>query len=326
MYNKGRIPTAPVGTDAELEAEAEKAVIALEEASIKDLTIETNLKAAENLVEPAKVAVAKVTDTNKNEVFNARITVAEARVLIGRTNFDKASSDAAALAAALAKVNNAADVTSMQAAITNPDLGLNLTTYNELNAYNKTLVAKGLLEKMPNAGYDDKDAVQTALDETDPITAQNYADLKAGVEKKVAAYEKLANGDLSTQELIDAAKTAKAAINLEGLKDADKTAFQIRIDAANAKVTNAENQLAVNAEAAKVAATFEAKGTAGTVKMPTVDTEYTIAVKTTSDSTVYDADGKIVKAGTSKVVYTVTNTASELTADTTTVTVTVTVE
>ena len=72
-----------------------------------------------------------------------------------------------------------------------------------------------------------------------------YAATKAEVEAKVEAYVTLANGDLTTQALADAAKAAKAEINLTGLKDADQPALQAKVDAADAKVATAEAALKV---------------------------------------------------------------------------------
>lgn len=73
--------------------------------------------------------------------------------------------------------------------------------------------------------------------------AADYEAAKAAVEKKVAAYETLANADLSTQELVDAANTAKAEIILDGMNEEDTAAFQARIDAADALVTAAQEEL-----------------------------------------------------------------------------------
>lgn len=56
------------------------------------------------------------------------------------------------------------------------------------------------------------------------------------IEEKVAAYEALANGDLSTLEKIDAAKAARPQISLEGLSEANRNSFQARIDAADTKI------------------------------------------------------------------------------------------
>ncbi|WP_336883145.1 S-layer homology domain-containing protein [Priestia koreensis] len=91
------------------------------------------------------------------------------------------------------------------------------------------------------------------------------------------------------------------------------------------KVTNtasySASQSAVDAEAGKVA---DFTVVTGTTKVPTLAAGYTIKVKSTSDATVYDADGKALKVGEASVVYTVTNTATGKTADTKAIKVTVT--
>jgi putative cell wall-binding protein len=86
-----------------------------------------------------------------------------------------------------------------------------------------------------------------------------YEELKAAVEAKVVAFEELANGDLSTQELIDVAYTAKAEIDLEGLTEEDAADFQARIDAANEKVNAAQEALNEAKEYEEVLAGVEAK-------------------------------------------------------------------
>ncbi|NLU08653.1 MAG: hypothetical protein GXW91_10600, partial [Clostridiales bacterium] len=84
------------------------------------------------------------------------------------------------------------------------------------------------------------------------------------------------------------------------------------------------DQLDVNAVAKNITSFTPNKGAQGTVELPTVPSGYTIAVKSTTNSTVYDESGKIQKAGTSDVVYTVTNTTTGKTADTVSIPVTVT--
>ncbi|MFJ7678526.1 bifunctional metallophosphatase/5'-nucleotidase [Peribacillus sp. NPDC097198] len=72
---------------------------------------------------------------------------------------------------------------------------------------------------------------------------KKYAEKKKAVEKKVSAYEKLAKGPLKTKAQINAAKQAKAAIDLTGINKADKKAFQARIAAADKLVATAEEGL-----------------------------------------------------------------------------------
>jgi hypothetical protein len=70
-----------------------------------------------------------------------------------------------------------------------------------------------------------------------------YESLKLEIEVKLAAYESMVQADLTTQELITAANEAKAAIVLDGLTEADKEAFQTRINAADVLVTEAQTIL-----------------------------------------------------------------------------------
>ncbi|MFJ7829580.1 5'-nucleotidase C-terminal domain-containing protein [Peribacillus sp. NPDC097284] len=70
-----------------------------------------------------------------------------------------------------------------------------------------------------------------------------YTEKKKAVEKKVSAYEKLAKGPLKTKAQINAAKQAKAAIDLTGINKADKKAFQARIAAADKLVATADEGL-----------------------------------------------------------------------------------
>ena len=73
--------------------------------------------------------------------------------------------------------------------------------------------------------------------------ALGYAATKAAVESKVEAYVALANGDLTTQALVDAVKAAKGDIDLTGLKEADQSTLQAKVDAAAEKVAAAEKAL-----------------------------------------------------------------------------------
>ncbi|MGG4266953.1 bifunctional metallophosphatase/5'-nucleotidase [Peribacillus simplex] len=70
-----------------------------------------------------------------------------------------------------------------------------------------------------------------------------YAEKKKEVAKRVNAYVALANGELKTKEQINAAKKAKAAINLNGIKESDRKDFQTKIALANQKVAAAEEAL-----------------------------------------------------------------------------------
>ncbi len=70
-----------------------------------------------------------------------------------------------------------------------------------------------------------------------------YAEKKKEVAKRVNAYVALANGELKTKEQINAAKKAKAAINLNGIKESDRKEFLAKIALADKKVAAAEEAL-----------------------------------------------------------------------------------
>ncbi|WP_241665169.1 bifunctional metallophosphatase/5'-nucleotidase [Peribacillus simplex] len=70
-----------------------------------------------------------------------------------------------------------------------------------------------------------------------------YAEKKKEVAKRVNAYVALANGELKTKEQINAAKKAKAAINLNGIKESDRKEFLSKIALADKKVAAAEEAL-----------------------------------------------------------------------------------
>lgn len=79
----------------------------------------------------------------------------------------------------------------------------------------------------------------------DAEAAAKYAEVKKAVEAKVATYVALAGGELKTQVQVDAAKEAAKVIDLTVLNDADKTALQTQLDAADKQVAAAEEALAV---------------------------------------------------------------------------------
>lgn len=66
---------------------------------------------------------------------------------------------------ALEAVNDADTTAEMRAAIENPELGLDLTTYNALTEEQKDTVATSLLTERPAEGYPTVASVQLALDE-----------------------------------------------------------------------------------------------------------------------------------------------------------------
>ncbi|MFJ9463460.1 toxin-antitoxin system YwqK family antitoxin [Viridibacillus arvi] len=204
---------------------------------------------------------------------------------------------------ALDNVNNATSVDSILKALLDDE------DYKEqldlLSSADQLKVAKAILDNR-GSGY-----TQTRLDTEFAtvykplIAAENLKVATAAVDKAEASNSK---ADLdAAQKLVTALPTGAA-----------KDGLQTRLDAV-------KNIIDVTAEAGKVANTLAASGAVGTVKLPTVAAGYTIAVKTTSDDTKYDLNGKIVAAGPSNVVYTVTHTASGKTADTASVAVTVTV-
>jgi len=65
---------------------------------------------------------------------------------------------------ALAAVNNAQDITEMRAAIEDPALGLDLSSYNSLSTALQDTVLQVLLTSRPDLGYPTVDEVQQALD------------------------------------------------------------------------------------------------------------------------------------------------------------------
>jgi 2',3'-cyclic-nucleotide 2'-phosphodiesterase (5'-nucleotidase family) len=70
-----------------------------------------------------------------------------------------------------------------------------------------------------------------------------YAEKKKEVAKRVNAYVALANGELKTKEQINAAKKAKAAIHLNGIKESDRKEFLSKMALADKKVAAAEEAL-----------------------------------------------------------------------------------
>ncbi|AZV56835.1 DNRLRE domain-containing protein [Clostridium sp. AWRP] len=64
---------------------------------------------------------------------------------------------------ALSDVNTASATTGMEAAITNPDLGLDLTVFNGLIPANQTIVLQGMIDDRPVSGYPTVQSVQESL-------------------------------------------------------------------------------------------------------------------------------------------------------------------
>jgi len=103
--------------------------------------------------------------------------------------------------------------------------------------------------------------------------------------------------------------------------DEDGVADLVLIQAA----TSAGKQAAVDAVAAEIEAQ-SFTGAADAVRLPSVPTGFTVTVKSSSDTAVYDTDGKIKADGTSNVVFTVKLASSTETKDAASVVVTVDVD
>lgn len=75
------------------------------------------------------------------------------------------------------------------------------------------------------------------------VSDNGYATLLKDATDKVNAYSALAKGNLSTQDAITAANSAKALIKLDGLTDADKATLQAIITVADKAVADAAGKL-----------------------------------------------------------------------------------
>ena len=102
--------------------------------------------------------------------------------------------------------------------------------------------------------YEAKEYTGTLATPYVTVATAAYTEVIAGVETAVVAYEGLANADLSTQELVDAAIFAKTLVSLDGLTAEDTTAFEERVSvadeavaAAQTEITEAADQLAADA-------------------------------------------------------------------------------
>ena len=85
--------------------------------------------------------------------------------------------------------------------------------------------------------------LEKKLEKTINAHKKNYQKINKAEAAKVNAYVKLANGDLSTQALIDAAEKAGEAIDLKKLKVADQSNLRKKLVAADNKVKAAEDAL-----------------------------------------------------------------------------------
>lgn len=153
--------------------------------------------------------------------------------------------------------------------------------------------------------------------------------LKATTEAVTAALTNLSGATADTlMGLLAANVTASPAFTATTAANADAYKTEIATFKAATTIKAVNDAMAtvdVKAVADGITTFAPAAAAAGTVSMPTVPAGYTIAVKTSSDETTYDTDGKLVADGTSNVVWTVTQTASGKTADTISVAVTVNV-
>ncbi len=145
-----------------------------------------------------------------------------------------------ALAAAL-EGGNVEEVTTARAA-----LNSKLYKYNKAVAKVYSKAVRDLLNKTYAISAKAVNAEAKKFIEENQDDSK-YAETLKAEEAKVNAYAKLADGDLSTQALVDAAKAAKAAINLDKLKVADQSALHGKIVEADAKVAEAEEALKVPA-------------------------------------------------------------------------------
>ena len=157
------------------------------------------------------------------------------------------------------------------------------------------VAAKVVVGTAPSNGGSDSGNI-----DIDPSMAYSY--LIVRVEAKIAAYENLSNGDLSTQTKVDAANTDKTAIVLDNLTEADKTVFQARIAIADTKVTDAE-KIIFGAEAMSVQSI-------STINVNTV--QVVLATTPTTDLTSLDASKFAVRVNEQAVVAPITVTKVSL--------------
>ena len=211
-------------------AAAKTAVIALQTAAAKDLTVSANLTGAEALIQPAKDAVAKVSDADKI-ALTSLITLESNKITTARTTFDATAAYATLKAGVETKV-------AAYEVLANGTL----TTQRQVTAAitAKTAIVTTGLTAGDIASFKTRTDAANVKVRAAAQGVIDYAALKAGVETKVAAYTTLANGSLTTQVLVDAANTAKTAVVLTGLNAVDTATFQATIDAANVKVAAAQ--------------------------------------------------------------------------------------
>lgn len=279
----------------------------------------------------ANAAVAKAEKSLSQVDYNAALALVNAlpadtnssttkadlqqRLVVVQNNMNSAATSATK---ALASIN--ADVTK----VSNSDLvtaGVLRTISDNFSSY------QNAIKTAPGYGTLSLSDIQTLVDNTNkqlvfPVAlkalnnAVDTATMRAALENTdlgldLSIYNQLNN--------LNKNNVAAAMLNnLAGKNNgyADKATIQADLNATAPIAT-----ILVQNVATGIANTLTLTST--TTLLPTVPAGYTIAVKSSSDVTKYDLTGLGVAAGTSNVVYTVTNTASGKTADTGTVVVTV---
>ena len=225
----------------DLKAEVEEKVSAYEALANGDLSTQAKVDAAN----AAKAAISLVGLNEADKVaFEGRISAADAKVVAAQ----QAINDYTALKSAVEEKVSAYE------ALANGDL----STQAKVDAANEAKAAINLegLNETDKAAFEGRIASADAKVTAAQQAIDDYIALKSEVEEKVSAYETLASGDLSTQAKVAAANEAKAAINLEGLNETDKSVFETRIAVADTKVTVAQDRL--NAIEAAISAAMEA--------------------------------------------------------------------
>ena len=138
---------------------------------------------------------------------------------------------------------------------------------------------------------------------------------KKAEEAKVNAYVKLAYGDLSTQALIDAAQTAKDAINLDKLKVSKHSALYTKLKKADEKLAAAKEAVQVKAPATLAASSAKLLVEDNTTVTTDVDALYLTfsePVKVVGDLTFTTKNGTAATTGNVTAVNDVTGTGFDV--------------
>jgi putative cell wall-binding protein len=268
LEDEAKVVAARTAVDAALELGAVETDIVNYDHLIAAETQINALKEAlnekETAIQEANVALTnlplEVTLEDKEEVETARTLVDDALALGAEEN-DFVNlwklTDAEAKIAELEE--EAAEAEAVQAVIEAIDALPEEITLEDAEAVADARAAYDALTEEQQELVTNVDVLEAAEAKIAELEEEAAKELKAAVEAKVVAFEELANGDLSTQELIDVAYTAKAEIDLEGLTEEDAADFQARIDAANEKVNAAQEALNEAKEYEEVLAGVEAK-------------------------------------------------------------------